>query len=331
MTDATVIDHDHTVPTTDTTHVGIAIGPVTITVAEVSNGPHGPLLTRFGAAPTPDGAFSGGHPADADTLGRGIAAAMMFTNPTPGSTVHVAVSGPAVSRTVKPEPTGNPGRDERATKAAHYGLNERQIAAYDTKLQPGKGMTIGPKPVIGMIREVLASGNIPTTAIIPAGIAAAAGMPPTPGTCGLLVVEGDSVTGTILADNDPLIVRTIDGLGRAGAVRTWLRDGRIDTAAASSMAKASEDLARRIIGISPVPGQRIYVAGDAATYPGVIDGLNAAMPDNVSVQLVEGVADHIAGPVALTDDERATVGPRLLTALGAARLGAHGNTATLRG
>ena len=59
--------------------------------------------------------------------------------------------------------------------------------------------------------------------------------------------------------------------------------------------------------------------------------INDAMPPTVRARPVDGLAALIDGPVAMTSDERATVGRRLITAIGASTLGASGNTTTLNG
>ena len=82
---------------------------------------------------------------------------------------------------------------------------------------------------------------------------------------GLMVIDGDRVTGIILSDNNPLIVRSVDGLGRGYAIHTWLRENRADPAAARSMAAATVELAQRIIGIAPTPDTHIHLVGEGAT------------------------------------------------------------------
>lgn len=318
-----------------TSHAGVSIDPLQVVVVEVATVDGGQTtdLVGFGCAPVPDGVFDGERITDVDGLARVVAAAWRIASPSRPSTIHAAVAGPSVTRTVRPvpHPSGDPAKDERALKSAMYGLTSHYQDVLREKLPPGKGMNQGLTANTRAIHDVFASAGFELTAVVPSGVTAAVALPPTTGTSAVLMLDGDRVTGTILSDGNPLIVRTIDGLGRGKDVLEWMRKGpavaRPD--AASSIAAGAADLARRIVHVAHATGSKIYVAGPAADYPGVLEALNDKFPPQVTILTVDSLAQQITGPVALTSAERTRVSPILLPAIGAAALGASGSTATL--
>lgn len=300
-------------------HAGMYIGRNEVVAAAITARADGTWQVDYLAGlPLPTSVFDGQDIADVDRLHRTVAACWRLADIPDDAPLRLAVDGPAISLTRRPA-------DDRAAEQLTEGLPS-QVAAAVMRTEPGRMVMVAPNGHTSQLRQLFPPDRFNLSGIVPTGFAAAKAMPHSGKAELLLSSDGERSTGVLSLDGRADVVRTLDRGGKGAAVARFHEGEALPQDAIATIARHLAAAATSVSAVLRERPERVWVGGAAANLVGLCAEVSQLL--RVPAAAVDPLSGR-TGNSALTPSQQAQLGPRAVSAVGAALLGLTGSTATL--